>query len=116
MIHEQPTTQQLAHNDQVLADTNTRIDALIQVHRTVLADNDMHPQVALAGFAGYLEKHSDAPSLAQLLAVAIDRLAAADHHARLAAGTEWVCGGCGYHNNGGICTHCGRPAAGTEEG
>jgi len=79
------------------------------------------------------------------------KLAAADHHARLAAGTyegpkgehsactlgepckvypglrheladgtEWICGGCGYHNNGGICTHCGRRAyslaAGKEEG
>ena len=33
---------------------------------------------------------------------------AVDHHARLAAGTEWVCGACGYHNNGGICTHCGQ--------
>jgi hypothetical protein len=46
----------------------------------------------------------------------IVREPATDHHARLAAGTEWVCRGCGYHNNGGICTHCGRLAAGTEEG
>jgi hypothetical protein len=23
---------------------------------------------------------------------------------------EWACEGCGYHNTGGICTHCGRPA------
>ena len=22
---------------------------------------------------------------------------------------EWVCEDCGYHNTGGICTHCGRP-------
>lgn len=72
---DQPTTQQLAHNDQVLADINTRIDALIQVHQTVLAEGDMHPQVALAGFATYLAEHSDTSSLAQLLAVAIDRLA-----------------------------------------
>lgn len=75
MTIEGPTTQQLAHNDQVLADINARLDALIQVHRTALADDDMHPQVALAGFAGYLEKHSNASSLAQFLAVAIDRLA-----------------------------------------
>ena len=73
---EQPTAQQLAHNDQVLADTNARIDVLIEVHRTAQADAAFHPQVALAGFAGYLEKHSDGPSLAQFLAVAIDRLAA----------------------------------------
>lgn len=72
---DQPTAQQLAHNDQVLADINARIDALIQVHRTALADGDMHPQVALAGFASYLETRSDASSLAQFLAVAIDRLA-----------------------------------------
>lgn len=75
MSPEQPTPQQLAHNDQVLADISARLDTLIQVHRTALADDDMHPQVAVAGFAGYLEKHSDAPSLAQFLAVAIHRLA-----------------------------------------
>lgn len=74
-MSDQPTAQQLAHNDQVLADINARIDSLIQVHQTALADGDMHPQVALAGFASYLEKHSDMSSLAQLLAVAIDRLA-----------------------------------------
>lgn len=75
---EQPTAQQLAHNDQALAETNARINALIQIHRTALADDDMHPQVALAGFAGYLEKHSNASSLAQFLAVAIDRLSRED--------------------------------------
>lgn len=74
-LSDQPTAQQLAHNDQVLAETNRRLDALIRVHQTALTDSGMHPQVALAGFAGYLEKHSDAPSLAQFLAVAIDRLA-----------------------------------------
>jgi hypothetical protein len=74
-LSDSPTAQQLAHNDQVLAETNRRLDALIQVHRTALAEDVMHPQVALAGFAGYLEKHSDAPSLAQFLAVALDRLA-----------------------------------------
>jgi hypothetical protein len=52
----------------------------------------------------------------ELSAAGWTREPAADHHARLAAGTEWVCQGCGYHNNGGICTHCGRLAAGTEEG
>mgnify|MGYP000911165826 CR=1 FL=1 len=71
----EPTAQQLAHNDQVLASISARIDALIQVHRTALSEGDMHPQVALAGFATYLARHSDKPSLAQLLAVAIDRLA-----------------------------------------
>jgi hypothetical protein len=71
---EAPTAQQLAHNDQILADIDARLNALIRVHRTALADGDMHPQVALAGFAGYLEKHSNASSLAQFLAVAIDRL------------------------------------------
>lgn len=75
MSLDQPTAQQLAHNDQILADIGRRLDALITVHQTALADGDMHPQVALAGFAGYLERHSDAPSLAQILAVAIDRLA-----------------------------------------
>lgn len=77
---DQPTTQQLAHNDQILANTNTCIDGLIEVHRTALATGDMHPQVALAGFAGYLEQDCDARSLAQLLAVAIDRLARGDDH------------------------------------
>lgn len=74
-LSDPPTAQQLAHNDQILAETNARIDALIKVHRTALTDADMHPQVALAGFAGYLQKHSNAASLAQFLAVAIDRLA-----------------------------------------
>ncbi len=82
LMSEQPTAQQLAHNDQILADVNARIDALIQVHQTALADDDMHPQVALAGFAGYLEKHSDATSLAQFLAVAIDRLATVKNRER----------------------------------
>jgi hypothetical protein len=72
---DQPTARQLAHNDQVLANTNACIDGLIDVHRTALATGGMHPQVALAGFAGYLEKDLGAPTLAQLLAVAIDRLA-----------------------------------------
>lgn len=76
MTIDVPTAQQLAHNDQVLADINRRLDALIQIHRTALADGDMHPQVALAGFAGYLAERSDAASLAQFLAVAIDRMAA----------------------------------------
>jgi uncharacterized protein (DUF885 family) len=71
---ESPTAQQLAHNDQVLADINTRIDGLIAIHREVLADGDLHPQVALAGFASHIEEHADATALAQILAVAIDRL------------------------------------------
>lgn len=70
---DQVTPRQLAHNDQVLADINSRIDGLIAVHRSVLADGDLHPQVALAGFAAQLERH-DPPTLAKLLAVAIDRL------------------------------------------
>lgn len=73
-MSEQPTTAQLAHNDQVLADINRRLDSLIEVHRVAVQDDDMHPQVQLAGLAGYLEKHSDATLMAQFLAVAIDRL------------------------------------------
>lgn len=72
---DQPTTQQLAHNDQILANANACIDGLIEVHRTALATGDMHPQVALAGFAGYLENDLSTAQLAKLLAVAIDRLA-----------------------------------------
>lgn len=71
---DQPTAAQLAHNDQVIADINRRLDSLIEVHRVALQDDDMHSQVQLAGLAGYLEKHSDATSMAQFLAVAIDRL------------------------------------------
>jgi hypothetical protein len=70
----EPTPTQLAHNDQVLADINRRIDALIEVHRLANKDGDLHPQVQLAGFAEYLERHSDTVSLAQFLAIAIDRL------------------------------------------
>lgn len=71
---DEPTPTQLAHNDQVLADINRRIDDLIEVHRKANEDDDLHPQVQLAGFAEYLERHSDTASLAQFLAVAIDRL------------------------------------------
>lgn len=74
---DQVTPKQLAHNDQVLADVNSRIDGLIAVHRGVLADGDLHPQVALAGFAAQLEQF-DSPMLAKLLAVAIDRLTRGD--------------------------------------
>lgn len=77
----QPTAAQLAHNDQVIADINTRLDSLIEVHQVAGEDDDMHPQVQLAGFATYLEKHSDATSMAQFLAVAIDRLLKAAHPA-----------------------------------
>lgn len=70
---DQVTPRQLAHNDQVLADVHARIDGLIAIHRSVLADGDLHPQVALAGFAAQLELH-DPATLAKLLAVAIDRL------------------------------------------
>lgn len=72
---EAPTAQQLAHNDQVLADINARIDVLIAIHREVLAAGELHPQVALAGFASHIEERADAAALAQILAVAIDRLA-----------------------------------------
>lgn len=27
---------------------------------------------------------------------------------------EWACIGCGYHNRGPVCTHCGRPLVTTE--
>ena len=109
---ETPTAQQLAHNDQILAETNRRIDVLIGVHRTVLADGDMHPQVALAGFAGYLEKHSDAASLAQFLAVAIDRIA---RDCDCGLDGEWISccygaiyGPCEYETCGGVCEYKGQ--------
>jgi hypothetical protein len=73
-MSDMPTAAQLAHNDQVLADINRRLDSIIEVHRVAGQDQDMHPQVQLAGLAEYLEKHSDATSMAQFLAVAIDRL------------------------------------------
>jgi hypothetical protein len=71
---QQPTAAQLAHNDQILADINQRLDVLLEIHRAAGDDNDMHPQVQLAGLAVYLEEHSDTASLAQFLAVALDRL------------------------------------------
>jgi hypothetical protein len=40
---------------------------------------------------------------------------AAEHQARLAAEPKWICEACGYHNVGGICTHCGRLAAEPKE-
>jgi hypothetical protein len=72
---EWPTPKQLAHNDQVLADINARLDVMVATHRAALADGDIHRQVLIAGFGDYILEHSDASSLAQFLAVAIDRLA-----------------------------------------
>lgn len=71
---EQPTPEQLAHNDQVLADINARLNLLVETHRSTLAEGDFHPQVLVAGFGDYMLQRSDAPSLAQFLAVAIDRI------------------------------------------
>lgn len=42
-------------------------------------------------------------------------LQVAEHQARLAAEPKWICEACGYHNVGGICTHCGRLAAEPKE-
>lgn len=74
---DQPTPGQLFHFDQAHAQASEVVDELITAHRDELADGN-NREISIAGLATYLERHSDAVSLAQFLAVAIDRLADGD--------------------------------------
>lgn len=71
---DQPTPGQLANFDQSHAQASEIIDNLIGAHREELAEHNR--AISLAGLATYLERESDLRSIAQLLAVAVDRLAA----------------------------------------
>lgn len=73
-MSQQPTPGQVAHNDQILAVVNGGLDGLIRLHREVTTAGDMHPQVLLAGLSTYLERNLGPADMAQVLAVAIDRL------------------------------------------
>lgn len=75
----EPTPGQLADFDQSHAQGSEIIDNLIEAHREEIADYNR--AISIAGLATYLERESDLRSLAQLLAIAVDRLAASGRHA-----------------------------------
>lgn len=72
--HE-PKPSEVAHFDQAYAEASERLDELVAIHRDLLADGEEVREVRIAGFAQYLFTEADASYLAQVLAVAVTRLA-----------------------------------------
>lgn len=72
-MSDDPTPGQLADFDQSHAQGSEIIDNLIIAHRGELAEHSR--AISIAGLAAYLEQQSNLASVAQLLAIAVDRLA-----------------------------------------
>jgi hypothetical protein len=74
-----PEPHQLATFDQAFALVNERLDDLIAAHRVVLAEDAAAPEIDIAGMGVFLRANTDHDAAAELLAVAIHRLAKDSH-------------------------------------
>jgi hypothetical protein len=72
-----PPAHDLARFDQAYAEAREHLDAHIGAHREHLAEGADTRELCIAGLAQWLLANSDLPSLAQILAVAVNRLAEA---------------------------------------
>lgn len=70
-----PSAHELARFDQGYAEASEDLDAMIAAHREHLAEGTETRELCIAGMASWIIAESALPSAADLLAVAIHRLA-----------------------------------------
>lgn len=78
MTAHTPTAAELARFDQIRALISDTLDCFIEAHLAAL-DEDRTVEVSIAGLAQYLHGHVNHHACAELLAVAVDRLASKEN-------------------------------------